>query len=341
MRTWSETMSDWLVDYYALTTVVLVAAVVVMGRLRQPVRRLSVARSAFVGLAMLAVLAALPGWPRACWRGRPGRTQPDRPAVAAASGQDSGITTPAQLGIRPEPRDAMPTGPSLPAGREREHPGRGASTQPAVGTSVRIPTVEWTSDWLDLVGGAFVAGGALVLAWLGIGLWQTAVIRRQSRPAPQWSRDVLAHVVGDGGAAPDLLVSGWLAQPVAVGLLRPAIILPERFVEDEPRCRLEAALAHEWAHFRNRDLWWIVALGALDAGPFRAPRLLVAPPPDPRGPGAAGRRGSGRRAGRLCRGAAGLGPADARPATARRGRLAGPVGTSVSAQEEDPHAARP
>ena len=108
-----------------------------------------------------------------------------------------------------------------------------------------------------------MAGGALVLAWLGIGLWQTAVIRRRSRPAPQWSRDVLAHIVGDGGAAPDLLVSGWLAQPVAVGLLRPAIILPERFVEDEPRRRLEAALAHEWVHFRNRDLWWIALSGLL------------------------------------------------------------------------------
>jgi len=256
-------MSDWLVDYYALATVVLVAAVVVMGRLRQPARRLSVARSAVVGLAMLAVLAALPGWPRASWRIRPGRTPSDRPTVAAASGPDSGITTPAQLGTRPEPRDAMPTGPSLPAGRAESIRAGGASTQPGVGPSVRIPTVEWTSDWPDLAGRAFVAGGALVLAWLGIGLWQTAVVRRQSRPAPQWSRDVLAHIVGDGQAAPDLLVSGWLAQPVAVGLLRPAIILPERFVEDERRYRLEAALAHEWVHFRNRDLWWIALSGLL------------------------------------------------------------------------------
>jgi WD40 repeat protein len=157
----------------------------------------------------------------------------------------------------------MPAGPSLPAGREESIRAGRASTRPAVGRSVRIPTVEWTSDWLDLVGWAFVACEALVLAWLGIGLWQTAVIRRQSRTAPQWSRDVLAHIVGDGGAAPDLLVSGWLAQPVAVGLLRPAIILPERFVEDEPRCRLEAALAHEWVHFRNRDLWWIALSGLL------------------------------------------------------------------------------
>ncbi len=256
-------MGDWLVDYYALATVILVAAVVVMGRLRQPARRLTVARSAVVGLAMLAVLAALPGWPRACWRGRPGRTRPDRPTVAAASGQDSGITTPAQLGTRLAPRDATPTGPSLLSGHAESIRAGGASTQPGAGPSVRIPTVEWTSDWPDLAGRALVAGGALVLAWLGIGLWRTAVIRRQSRPAPQWSREVLAHIVGDGGAAPDLLVSDWLAQPVAVGLLSPAIILTERFVEDEPRCRLEAALAHEWVHVRNRDLWWIAFSGLL------------------------------------------------------------------------------
>jgi hypothetical protein len=108
-----------------------------------------------------------------------------------------------------------------------------------------------------------VAGGALALAWLGIGLYQTAVLRRRSQPAPRWSRELLADIVGDGRAAPDLLVSGLLAQPVAVGLLRPAIILPERFIEDEPRCRLEAALAHEWAHFRNLDLWWIALAGLL------------------------------------------------------------------------------
>ena len=140
----------------------------------------------------------------------------------------------------------------------------GRATAPAAAlTSDRIPTIDSTSDWLGKVGGAFVAGGAAVLAWLGIGLWQTVRIRRQSRPAAHWSREVLAQIVGDGGAAPDLLVSGWLAQPVAVGLLRPAIILPERFVEDEPRCRFEAALAHEWGHFRNRDLWWIALSGLL------------------------------------------------------------------------------
>jgi hypothetical protein len=263
-------LSDWLVDYYALATIVLVAAIVIMSRLRQPARRLSVSRSTVAGLAMLAVLAGLPGWPRSSWRSRPWPTQSDRPTVTAASGLDSGITSPAQLGTRPGPLDAMPAAPFLPAGRERIEVG-GARAQPGVGPSVWMPTVEWTSDWPDLAGRAFAAGSLLVLAWLGVGLWQTTVLRRQSRPAPRWSRDVLAEIVGDGRSAPDLLISGRLAQPVAVGVLSPAIILPERFVEHEPRCRLEAALAHEWVHLRNRDLWWIALSGLLMPALFAHP----------------------------------------------------------------------
>ncbi len=258
MRFWSETVCDWLVDYYALTTVVLVAAVAAMVALRQPARRLLVARSGVAGLAMLAILAAFPGWPRATWRVRPARSQPVRRPIAP-SANESELATSLPLAARIEPPREAPPGQPLPSARGEETRAEGTSSQPAV----RSSAVDPMPDWPALAGRAFVAGGGLVLAWLGIGLWQTAVLRRRSRPAPRWSRDVLAEIVGDGRAAPDLLVSGRLAQPVAVGLLRPAIILPERFVEDEPRCRLEAALAHEWAHVRNRDLWWIALSGLL------------------------------------------------------------------------------
>ena len=263
MRIWSETMSDWLVDYYALTTVVLVAALVVMGRLRQPVRRLSVARSAFVGLAMLAVLAALPGWPRASWRGQPGPAQPDRPAIAAASGQDSGITTDTQLGIRPEPRDAMPTGPPLPVGHEQSIRSGDESIRSAIGISVRIPAVEWISNRLDLVGRAFVAGGALLLVWLGIGLWQTAVIRRQSWRAPTgretcWQTSSATAGLCRTCSSP----AGWPSPSRSACCGRPSFSpsgssTTSRDAGSRPRWR------NECAHFRNRDLWWIVVSGLL------------------------------------------------------------------------------
>ena len=179
-----------------------------------------------------------------------------------------------------------------------------------------------------------------MLAWLGIGSWQTAAIWRRSRPAPRSSREALARIVGDGQAPPDLLLSGRLGQPVAVGLLRPTIILPDRFAEDEPGRRLEAALAHEWAHIRNRDLWWIALSRILMPVLFAHPVYWWLRRRDPRRSGAAGRRGRGGRARRLCRGPAVLGPRDARSAAASSRGVAGPVGTSIATQEEDRHAAR-
>ena len=41
------------------------------------------------------------------------------------------------------------------------------------------------------------------------------------------------------------------------------LILPERFLDAEPANQLEAALAHEWAHICNRDLWLIALVRLL------------------------------------------------------------------------------
>ena len=328
-------------DYYALTTVVLVAAVVVMGRLRQPVRRLSVARSAVVGLAMLAVLAALPGWPRRSGAAGPGERSPiDRPSPRRR-GRIPGSRRPLNSGpgrsLGTRCRRVRPCRPGV---RRASGPGAHRRSRPSVYRSGCRRSNGRPIGWAWSAGHSWPAGP---WCWPGSG---SACGRRPSSGAdrdarPQWSRDVLAHIVGDGRAVPDLLVSGWLAQPVAVGLLRPAIILPERFVEDEPRCRLEAALAHERAHFRNRDLWWIALSGLLMPVLFAHPVYWWL------------RRRTREDQELLADAAAADGRVDYAEALlawarqtpdrppARRGGLAGPVGASVSAQEEDPHAARP
>jgi hypothetical protein len=262
-----DAMIAWLIDYYAMATVMLVGAIVIMSRMRQPARRLAVGRSAAVGLALLAVLAALPGWPRAQWRDLPGVIRPDRASVPVVPVVNSGLVGPVQVIDEAGVLDASSSEQrmiTIPDGQITS-----AISQVPGGGSITAATGR-ANGW-KLTGQAFVAGGALMLAWLGIGFWQAGAMRRKSRPAPGWPRDLLARIVGDVQRVPTLLVSDRLTQPVAIGLWRPAIVLPERFVEEEPTQRIEAALAHEWAHFRNRDLWWIAFLGLLMPGLYAHP----------------------------------------------------------------------
>jgi hypothetical protein len=58
-----------------------------------------------------------------------------------------------------------------------------------------------------------------------------------------------------------LLVSNDLAHPVAVGLFRPAVLLPHWFVESAVIEQLRPVLAHEMAHVLHRDalLRWVAA----------------------------------------------------------------------------------
>jgi hypothetical protein len=61
---------------------------------------------------------------------------------------------------------------------------------------------------------------------------------------------------------PALLVSEQAPGPLALGLLRPEIILPRRALESLSPLEQRMALAHELAHVRRRDLWlgWVPAL---------------------------------------------------------------------------------
>ena len=54
----------WLTDVYLLSTVLLLAGITVMHRLKQPARRIVVARSIAAGLASLGIIATAQGWPR-------------------------------------------------------------------------------------------------------------------------------------------------------------------------------------------------------------------------------------------------------------------------------------
>ena len=229
MRTWSEALGGWLFDHYALSTVLLIAVVAFASRLRQPARRLLVVRSGLVGLTMLAVLAATPGWPRARWRVEPVQTP-----TAIGPEQRNTTAMPAPLAAPEEmPLPSSTVGETAPKDEGKPRP-----------PAVAAPAIASAPDWPDLVGRAFLAGLGLMLAWLGVGCWLTEATRSTVPAGSTIAREALEKIA-DGRVMPELLVSDGIGQPVAVGLMRPAIILPSRFIEEEPPDRLDAALAHE------------------------------------------------------------------------------------------------
>lgn len=243
----------WLVvDYYALATAILLAIRAGSSRIKQPARRLALAGPTLAGLLMLAVLVALPGWPRTGPSASPSR--PDAASAAPAAGGRAGFDPVAAAA----PTDA---GGVAVNGAARRTDDRRAAEAPPI-PAERPRAGRWPG-WAPVVGGAFLAGMAALLGWIGLGAGQLARLRCWSRPAPAALVDLLAAVVGPGGGLPDLRVGPGLRQPLALGARRAAILLPAELAAEGPSPGLRAVLAHEFAHIRHGDLRAIALLRLL------------------------------------------------------------------------------
>jgi beta-lactamase regulating signal transducer with metallopeptidase domain len=203
LNAWWSAAAYWLVDVHAMATVVLAAALITLWRLRQPARRLAVARWTLLVLLCVPPLALLTASTSVA--GAPTRQRSEAADVCYCD--LSGTTASGML--------------------------------PALAT-------------------IHATGSGLVLAWLALGALATARLGMQTADAPASLRALLERVVAGRSTYPRLRVGG-VTQPVALGLLRPTIVLPAWFVETESEARVEAALAHEWAHLRRGDLWTLAA----------------------------------------------------------------------------------
>ncbi|WP_082536731.1 MULTISPECIES: M56 family metallopeptidase [unclassified Roseateles] len=137
---------------------------------------------------------------------------------------------------------------------------------------------------------AWALGVALMFGRLALGLAWVGRARRRSMPAPaEWQArlDNLARRLGMRRAV-SLRLLPELAGPVALGMLKPCVLLPAALLSRLPVDLLEALLAHELAHVRRWDylanllqsaveallffhpvVWWLSAR-------MRAERELVA-----------------------------------------------------------------
>lgn len=160
--------------------------------------------------------------------------------------------------------------------------------EPAEGDFV-VELMPWAERMPALVT-AWALGTALMLARLALGLAWVGRARRRSTPAPaEWQArlDALARRLGLKRAVSLRLLPD-LAGPIALGTLRPCVLLPAALLSRLPVDLLEALLAHELAHVRRWDylanllqsaveallffhpvVWWLSAR-------MRAERELVA-----------------------------------------------------------------
>jgi beta-lactamase regulating signal transducer with metallopeptidase domain len=244
-----------LTDLYVLSTILLLIGLAVMYWFKQPARRIAVARSLAAGLAALVTLATTPGWPWIIAIDWPGgsKTPVTQSAVieTAASLPVEQITT--SVGMS-QTLEAIPV-----ARPER------LDVPESTKTIARLPS------WPNILAAAFTIGAAMNLAWLALGAIQAVRLRRTARAATRRLQALSRRVFRDVLETPRVCLSTRIGLPVAIGMVRPMIVLPASFVASEPDDRLLAALAHEWAHIQNGDLRWLVLLRVVNVILFAQP----------------------------------------------------------------------
>ncbi len=124
---------------------------------------------------------------------------------------------------------------------------------------------------------AAVAVGALArLIWLGIGYAQLRRCRRRARPVDARNTEI-ERLQAALGLRPRVYVSSEIPGPVTFGCLRPAILLPSRWLELD-RVSRTSIVCHEFLHVRRNDwafhaaeeiirallwfhpaIWWLIA----------------------------------------------------------------------------------
>ena len=160
----------------------------------------------------------------------------------------------------------------------------------APGDLVDVAELSPLAAQLPALVSAWALGSALMLGRVALGLAWVAHARRRSRPAPpEWQARLDALAAGLGlKRRVDLRLLPELAGPIALGLLKPCVMLPAALLTRLPVDLLEALLAHELAHVRRWDylanllqsaveallffhpvVWWLSAR-------MRAERELVA-----------------------------------------------------------------
>ncbi len=227
-----DMLAGWLMDYFLLATVLLGVAFIALRLVRQPKRRLVIAWVVLGELTALAVVCALPSWPRMSL------------LPVSASAQVGTISVEPAAPARVDAKAGRPA--SSPGGMPLVHESQAAVSGAA--STLKLPPLS------VMLGIGYLMGMTATGLWL---LWGAIGAMRLCRRATTATGPLcgeLEQLVG-GARRPRLLLSRQVCNAAAVGILRPTILLQTELAERESPQALRAMLAHEWGHIRNHDLW--------------------------------------------------------------------------------------
>lgn len=249
-------MQDWLVSVAAWWGgtalgggMVLALGCLLMRRSREPAARQRVGEVAIIAALLVAVLRMGPSW-----------LPMPLPSLAAAHAAEPRSTLPAELTTfvvlsPPEVIDAP---------------------QPAH-QPLAAPAPVRDADWnfsvvVQLATAVYVSiVAAFLLRWM-LGQWSLSRLRRDARPASPDARGLFVRMAGRKlWPQPLLGLSQRLSLPIAFGLRRPAVLLPEGFDVQADETTLRWVFAHELTHLRRRDPWSYWAVGLAQAVYFYVP----------------------------------------------------------------------
>ncbi len=174
------------------------------------------------------------------------------PVVRPARRENTGAA--AENAARPSGNAANPAAPVKPAG---------TNTAPAVNAVENERGVEIRLS--DVLTAVWIAGAALFAGYHMLGtLWYSRRARRWSVGAGARLREIYGEVLADMGIkrAPALRVSRAVDSPMVMGLIRPAMYLPEKYMEPE---EAEFIIRHELTHVKRGDLWYKLLMLAANA----------------------------------------------------------------------------
>ncbi len=147
-----------------------------------------------------------------------------------------------------------------PASRQPAVSGTPAAPAPMAGPELVPQGLRRPARYAPAAGAAVMAGYALLLLFRGVRLGQTwrrtLGLARRASPldVPERAASLVARCRQAMGVGPiTLLASGEVTGPITLGALRPAILLPPRFLDDASLDEALSALGHEMAHVRRRD----------------------------------------------------------------------------------------